>query len=240
MSLNYTKKEVNEWCKRYLPNTVVYINNNLTIDVKGDLNIFANGETILELPYAFSKVEGTCYLSSLGLTTLKNAPISIEGAFDCSDNKLTTLEHGPQKVGGYYDCSDNLLTDLNLSADIGSALYAYDNKIRHISYLSNDSFDGIDLSGNLIDNFSSLKKLKKISWLSLQDINFTQEHMMQLTELDNIDAIYCYDSHYKKESIELTSQVDIQAYFFNLKAYLEAQQLEQQISEQKKGNKIKL
>jgi hypothetical protein len=107
-------------CKKYGINNYT-INDDGTIDVNGDVNLWIKGLT--ELPLVFNKVSGNFSCNHNELTTLKGCPRWIGGWFNCGWNKLTSLEFGPDYVGGYFGCSNNKLTDNYCDTEIGGRFY---------------------------------------------------------------------------------------------------------------------
>ena len=84
------------------------INNDLTIDVKGSVNLgWWYEEDQLPDYIQFGEVCGNFYVFSCrNLESLKGCPYKVDGSFDCNlCNKLTSLEGAPQKVGRNFDCS---------------------------------------------------------------------------------------------------------------------------------------
>ena len=57
----------------------------------------------------FGVVSGDFNCSSLGLTSLKGAPLLIGGDFDCSNNNLTSIKDAPKKIGGNLYINNNPL-----------------------------------------------------------------------------------------------------------------------------------
>lgn len=103
------------------------INDDLTVDVNGDVNISDIG--ITKIPVKFGKVSGSFNVSTNRLTSLRNSPQEVGGDFNCSNNYLTNLVGGPLSVGNTYDCSKNRLKDIN---GIGSykEIISNDNQIK--------------------------------------------------------------------------------------------------------------
>ena len=103
------------------------INPDTTIDIDGDVNLYAMNLT--KLPFKFGKVTGDFNCSKNSLITLDGCPKSVGGDFYCNYNKLTTLEGGPTSVGGKFYCSENRLTTLKGSPEsvggIFSCIYNY-------------------------------------------------------------------------------------------------------------------
>lgn len=102
-------KKIHDECKKY---GIIYysINNDMTIDVTGDVDL--SKMKLKTLPLNFNKVTGDFYCSFNNLTSLEGCPKIIGGEFSCNDNELKSLKYGPIKIGTSYNCSKNNLTDL--------------------------------------------------------------------------------------------------------------------------------
>lgn len=79
------------------------IEGDLTVDVKGDVNI--SGKELVALPVQFGKVEGKFDCSNNKLKQLIGAPKSVV-EFDCSSNDLFNLLFSP-KEAEVFKCSNN-------------------------------------------------------------------------------------------------------------------------------------
>ena len=79
------------------------INDDGSIDVNGDVDLYYTQLT--KLPLKFGFVSGYFDCSDNNLTTLEGGPRQVGGYFNCSENQLTTLEGGPREVGGSFNCS---------------------------------------------------------------------------------------------------------------------------------------
>jgi hypothetical protein len=77
-----------------------YIRKNLTITVKGSVNL--SRKDILTLPtyIKFSIVYGN-FICSENITSMKGFPKHIKGDFMCSFNKLTSLSYMPKFIDGH-------------------------------------------------------------------------------------------------------------------------------------------
>jgi hypothetical protein len=107
------------------------INNDLTVDVDGDVDIGKNrlNFEIEKLPIKFGYVSGHFDITHHKLTTLEGCPREVGESFDCSDNELTTLIGSPREVGKVFWCLRNKLTSLEgAPREIGGILYAQSNK----------------------------------------------------------------------------------------------------------------
>ena len=98
------KSEIEKWLKKYKIDNYT-INSDLTVDVKGNVNISSN--PLKAIPFQFGKVDGDFYCGNNELTSLEHCPMIISGNFNCSWNKLTSFEHCPKTVGGYFYCYNN-------------------------------------------------------------------------------------------------------------------------------------
>ena len=120
---------IRKWLDEYKI-TNYTINDDLTIDVDGDVELDCYKEEQLPEYIQFRKVTWAfriyaCYkLESLKgcpkevggnfsccycgkLTSLEGAPKKVDGDFDCNFcSKLTSLEGAPEKIGGYFDCRE--------------------------------------------------------------------------------------------------------------------------------------
>jgi hypothetical protein len=97
------------------------INNDGSIDVAGNVNLWDKG--LVELPLTFNKVTGWFDCSNNRLTTLKGSPKWIGGFFTCGNNQLTSLKFSPDYVGGDFYCKYNKLIDNYCDTEIGGRFY---------------------------------------------------------------------------------------------------------------------
>ena len=105
------------------------INDNLTIDVKGDVNLY--DRDLIKLPdyIKFNKVECWFNCSENQLTSLEGCPNYTGLSFTCSNNQLTSLEGCPTYVGTDFSCSYNNLNSLKCCPYyVGTDFWCYNNK----------------------------------------------------------------------------------------------------------------
>ena len=83
------------------------INDDLTINVIG--NVYLSDKNLVKFPdfIKFNKVEGGFTCSCNQLTSLKGCPTYVFKGFSCSDNKLTSLDGCPSYVDIDFWCYDN-------------------------------------------------------------------------------------------------------------------------------------
>ena len=102
---------IEEWLKKYenkIRGTGTYfINDDLTIDIKGSFLI--DHEKIGNFPeyIQFGKVEGAFDCADNNMTSLKGCPEYVGGYFACDHNKLSTLIGCPKRVDGSFHCNEN-------------------------------------------------------------------------------------------------------------------------------------
>ena len=99
-----TKSKIESWLiKMNIKNYV--INDDLTIDVNGDVDL--STKNLNNIPVQFGIVKGSFNCAENQLTSLKGAPYNVAHFFVCDDNLLTNLEYGPSKVNGSFYCEGN-------------------------------------------------------------------------------------------------------------------------------------
>jgi hypothetical protein len=127
-----TRDEVVEVCEKYVIENYT-INDDLSIDVDGDVSLTSNG--LEYLPLKFNYVSGSFYCYKNELKSLKGSPKTVGGHFYCHSNKLKTLEGCPQTVDGFFDCSHNELKTLEGSPQtVGGNFYCSFNELRDLEH----------------------------------------------------------------------------------------------------------
>ena len=107
------------------------INDDHTIDVRGDVNFYY--DRLSKIPLRFNIVSGHFDCSKNKLTTLEGSPKMVGGYFNCSNNKLTTLEGSPESVDNDFYCSFNELTTLEGGPErVGGDFYCWNNKLTNL------------------------------------------------------------------------------------------------------------
>ena len=142
-----TKEEIEAWLdlmgiKNYT------INEDLTVDVKGNVQLSRKGLTSIPVQFGTiagdfkcpynkitslqgspKEVKGDFYCAFNKLANLDGCPKEVKGNFFCNDNKLTSLEGSPKEVGGGFDCVGNDLTSLQGGPNkVGVDFYCSENK----------------------------------------------------------------------------------------------------------------
>src|ERR1035437_3927785 len=83
------------------------INDDLTIDVNGNVDLSHQNFVGFPSYIRFNKVGGGFWCSYNQLTSLVGCPSQVGGSFYCSYNQLTSLVGCPSKVGGGFWCGCN-------------------------------------------------------------------------------------------------------------------------------------
>jgi hypothetical protein len=141
-----TKEEIKAWLNKYEVKNYT-INDNLTVDVSGNVNLF--NKQLEEIPFKFGIVNGTFDCSYNELTSLEFSPNKVVGYFDCNHNKLTSLEFCPQKVSGHFICSYNELTSLEFCPkEVGVDFDCSYNQLNDLLYIPSEVKEKVYLEAN--------------------------------------------------------------------------------------------
>jgi hypothetical protein len=120
-----SKEEVEAILKKYRIKNYT-INNNLIVDVDGDVNL--SSYWLSFIPIKFGVVSGNFVCSQNNLTTLLGAPREVGGDFVCPYCKLTSLRGAPREVSGGFSCSSNKLASLQYSPrEVGGNFWCTNN-----------------------------------------------------------------------------------------------------------------
>ena len=144
------------------------VNDDLSVDVNGTVNILTKG--LKKLPFKFGRVNNNFFCTGIGLETLENSPDSVNGHFYCNNNNLTSLEFGPKTIRGAYNCSNNKLESLNGAPYTVSRLDCDNNKLTNLEgapkkigpeectelSIMDDVFNGFSCENNLLTSLKGL------------------------------------------------------------------------------------
>ena len=119
-----TKEEVIEVCRKYKIENYT-INDDLSIDVDGDVELYS--KNLEYLPLKFNYVNGYFNCDYNNLKTLEGCPQTVDGVFDCSQNELKSLKGCPQTIGMDFYCSFNELETLEGSPSVVNANFLCDD-----------------------------------------------------------------------------------------------------------------
>ena len=154
-----TKEEVENWLINYNIKNYI-INEDLTVDVNGNVNL--SKQKIKKFPFKFRFIKGDFFCSYNELISLKNAPERVEGSFDCARNKLTSLEYSPISVGGFFECSYNDLLSLEFcTKEVKKDFYCRGNLLTSLEHIPEVIEGTFDCSSNKIKSIQfSPKRIK--------------------------------------------------------------------------------
>lgn len=165
-----TKEKIHDWLdgigiKKYV------INDNLTVDVNGGVNLTKYQMT--EIPIQFGIVTGDFFCNDNQLTSLKGCPHEVQGWFHCGNNNLTNLDYCPKIIGENLIIDFNPITNLKgFNSDIGKNIihcYSPRNPVK-IQELEAYYEEEKILNGNIVMKFCvSAKEVKSI--LSYYELN---------------------------------------------------------------------
>ena len=199
-----TREEVIEVCERHRIKNYT-INDDLSIDVNGDVNLaYKNLE---HLPLKFNYIEGSFDCSNNELKTLEGCPQTVGGDFDCHRNELKTLEGSPQTVGGDFNCHFNKLETLEGGPQtVGGDFDCYRNELKDLEHFPEVSGD-IDIEENTV-NLLVYTFIKKADSFMIEDFidyeivrnrdtvmldrlqTFIRDNDLEMPNLDNIKEHY--------------------------------------------------
>jgi hypothetical protein len=103
------KHLIEQWLKKYDITNYV-INPDFSIDVK--TSVYLNRKLNGNLPeyIQFGKIEGSFYIESNNMTSLKGCPYETKSLFSCRINKLKSLKYAPIKIQIVLFCEDNSIS----------------------------------------------------------------------------------------------------------------------------------
>ena len=124
------KEEIQVWLDNHGVDNCS-INDDMTVDVKGSVNLYDFGLT--DLPVQFTTVSGDFECSENQLKSLAGSPRTVGGSFSCYRNLLEDLNGGPVTVGEDMNCQRNRLFTLDGAPRvIGGTLYCVDNPLAEL------------------------------------------------------------------------------------------------------------
>lgn len=101
-----TKLKIQQWLDIHQIKAYT-IHNDLTVDVKGHVNL--SHQNLTYLPIQFGIVQGSFRIDGNNLTSLKGSPMYVGESFDCSCNNLINLKYLSKYIGDSLDASHNNL-----------------------------------------------------------------------------------------------------------------------------------
>ena len=184
-----SKEEIKKWLKE-VGVKKYKMNDDLTVDVKGDVDI--SGKNLTKIPIKFNKINGDFECGHNKLTSLKGCPDTVKGDFDCKDNLIISFEFMPKKITGRYFFWGNDIKSVDF-------LVAFNENIAYflIKALSFHSWLPLKNMLKTINEMSSIYKEKTdivnnyINVIKGKKIKNIDEFIQELYEnINNNDYIY--------------------------------------------------
>ncbi|CAK1332462.1 Internalin-J precursor [Burkholderia pseudomallei] len=152
-----TKEEIEQWLdKMEIKN--YSINDDLTVDVDGSVDLF--GRKLTDIPVQFNHVSMDFHCNNNQLASLRGAPQTVGKCFDCSENQLTSLEGCPQTVRGFFFCSNNQLTTLEGCPQIvGESFSCSNNQLITLEGCPQIVGDNFSCSNNQLTSLEGAPKI---------------------------------------------------------------------------------
>jgi len=178
-----TREEVIELCERYRIKNYT-INDDLSIDVDGDVNLsYGNLEY---LPLKFNYVSGNFYCNNNALESLEGSPQTVGGGFQCSQNELKTLEGCPQTVNGNFLCFGNELKDLEYFPEVSGNVYIKGNTVYLLVYTFIRT-----ASSFMTEDFIDYEIVRNRDTVMLDRLQtFIMDNNLEMPDLDEIKKHY--------------------------------------------------
>ena len=199
-----TREEVVEVCEKYEIQNYI-INDGLSIDVDGDVDLYK--KKLEYLPLKFNYVGGTfncsfnqlkilegCPRTVVGdffcdyneLKTLKGSPQTVDGRFSCYRNKLETLEGSPQTVGGDFYCVYNKLKDLEYFPEVSGRIDIEENTVYLLVYTFIKNADSF-----MIEDFIDYEIIRNRNTVMLDRLQtFIRDNDLEMPDLEEIKKHY--------------------------------------------------
>lgn len=165
------------------------INEDLSIDVEGDVNI--DTYYFKYLPLNFNIVKGNFYCQRNKLVSLYGSPKEVGENFVCSDNKLETLKYAPTKVNGFFNCSDNKLTSFKYIPKNISVVNAGMNKITSFEYLPTELIS-LGINSNQIKTLEGLPNITNFLTIEYNPISYLLKNVLYNNNIDLINEFKEY------------------------------------------------
>ena len=179
-----TKEGVIEVCEKYEIENYI-INDDLSIDVDGDVEL--DSKNLKYLPLKFNYVSGYFTCARNKLKTLKGSPQTVNGGFFCHHNELKSLEGCPQTVDGNFICNDNKLTDLEHFPEVnGIILLIGGNPVNLLVYTFINKADSF-----MIEDFVDYEIVRNGDTVMLDRLQtFISGNDLEMPDLDKIKKRY--------------------------------------------------
>jgi hypothetical protein len=127
-----TREGVIEVCERHRIKNYT-INDDLSIDVDGDVYLVDKGLEYLPLKFNYVSGDFDCFGNEL--KSLEGCPQTVFGYFNCGGNELKSLEGCPQTVSGNFYCNSNILETFEGSPKVvGGDFMCNNNELKDLEH----------------------------------------------------------------------------------------------------------
>jgi hypothetical protein len=126
-----TKDEIKTWLDE-MKVTNYTINNDLTVDVDGDVDLIA--KKLTKIPVQFGIINGGFSIWNNKLISLKGCPNKVKGNFDCTHNQLKSLEHCPKEIGENFCFHANEISTFEFLPDSVGTFTVYEDDIINLNF----------------------------------------------------------------------------------------------------------
>ena len=207
-----TREGVIEVCERHRIKNYT-INDDLSIDVDGDVYLVDKG--LEYLPLKFNYVSGSFYCYKNELKSLKGCPQTVGTNFECSYNKLKTLEGCPQTVGGYFDCFGNELKSLE---GCPQTVFGYfncgGNELKSLEGCPQTVSGDFYCNSNILETFEGSPKVVGGDFMCNNNELKDLEHFPEVSDYINIDInpvyllVYTFIENEETDSFMIEDFID--------------------------------
>lgn len=215
-----TKEEVASQLLKLGIKSNFQINDDLSVDVQGNIDI--RDRNLTYIPVQFNIVKGDFNCQKNKLLTLKGSPKEVNGSFDCAHNELISLEGAPHKTTSFtcyrnkltnldycpknlivMDCRYNKITSLKGIPPTIEVLYCGNNQIASLEEVTT-AIRYLKCDHNLLESVNLDPEIKKLSYL---DISNNQIKTLSNLKIEISDRI-CFLSN-KISGIEMQKLCEI-------------------------------
>ena len=178
------RNEIEKWLKEYDIEKYT-INDDFTIDVDGNVNLFR--KNLKELPdyIQFGVVRGNFVYTDNNLISLRGCPREVGKSFYCDINKLTSLEGAPEKVGEKFDCNYNQLTSLEGAPEkVGTGFWCIHNNLTSLVGAPKEVGESFYCTHNKLTSLRGIPKKVGLHFCcSHNKVSFTEDDIRRVCEV---------------------------------------------------------
>lgn len=213
-----SKKEIENWLDNMKVKNYT-INDDLTVDVKGTVDLENKG--LIYLPLQFGTVRGNFLIGSNYLTSLLGSPFEVYGDVEIQHNKITSLEHISLATGSYFLSHNNITSLKGLPTIIHKDLRCSSNELKNLEFGPKEIKGLCDYSRNKINTLEFCPEIVA-SGLKLIVNKITKINIPKLTT----STLYLNGNPIKQleykdiENINIEKTLSIDEMFINKKGTL--------------------